>query len=68
MFSIIRQGSKVRWSNQGKGVPPPLHLDVVAIEKGAFGVVAIEKGANFTFTDCIRSFCDIVSLKLRSIL
>ena len=26
-----------KWSNPGKGVAPSLHLDVVAIEKGAFG-------------------------------
>ena len=26
----------VKWSKPGKGVGPPLHLSVVAIEKGAF--------------------------------
>ena len=35
-LSIIRYVSKVKWSNLGKGVAPPLHLGVVAIEKGAF--------------------------------
>ena len=35
--SIISYRSRVKWSNPGKGVaPPPLHLGVVAIEKGAF--------------------------------
>ena len=28
--------SRVKWSNQGKGKHPPLHLGVVVIEKGAF--------------------------------
>ena len=27
-----------KWSNPGKGVAPSLHLSVVAIEKGAFGL------------------------------
>ena len=27
---------KSKWNNLGKGVAPPLHLSVVAIEKGAF--------------------------------
>ena len=36
-LSIIRYGSRVKWSNPGKGVAPPLHLGVVAIEKGALG-------------------------------
>ena len=36
-LSIIRYISRVKWSNPGKGVTPPLHLGVVAIEKGAFG-------------------------------
>ena len=35
-LSIIRYGSRVKWSNLGKGVVPSLHLGVVAIEKGAF--------------------------------
>ena len=34
--SIIRYGSRVKWSNPGKGVAPSLHIGVVAIEKGAF--------------------------------
>ena len=33
---LIRYVSRVRWSNLGKGVGPPLHLVVVATEKGAF--------------------------------
>ena len=35
-FSIIRYVSRVKWSNPGKRVASPLHLDIVAIEKGAF--------------------------------
>ena len=48
-LSIIRYGSRVKWSNPEKGVAPPLHLGVVAIEKGAFGPISA-KVANFTFT------------------
>ena len=32
----IRYVSRLKWSNQGKGVAPSLHLGVVAIERGAF--------------------------------
>ena len=39
----------VKWSNPGKGVAPFLHLSVVAIEKGAFGLPSTTV-ANFTFT------------------
>ena len=42
-FSIIR----VKWSNPGKGVVPPLHCSVVAIEKRAFRS-PLTKVANFT--------------------
>ena len=35
-LSIIRQWSRVKWSNPRKGEAPSLHLGVVAIEKGAF--------------------------------
>ena len=36
-LSIIRHVSRVKWCNPGKGVASsPLHLGVVAIEKGAF--------------------------------
>ena len=44
-----KEGSRVKWSNPGNGVAPPLHLDVVVIEKGAFGYPRL-KGDNFTFT------------------
>ena len=33
-LSIIRYGSRVKWSNPGKGVVPSLHLGAIAIEKG----------------------------------
>ena len=36
-LSIIRLASRVKWSNPGKELRPPLHLGVVAIKKGAFG-------------------------------
>ena len=35
-LSIIRYGWRVKWNNPGKGVASPLHIGVVAIEKGAF--------------------------------
>ena len=35
-LSDIRYVSRVKWSNPGKELRPPLHLSVVAIEKGAF--------------------------------
>ncbi len=42
-LSIIWYRSRVKWSNSGKGVAPPLHIGVVAIEKGAFGSLTGEK-------------------------
>ena len=36
-LSIIWYGSRVSGAIQGKGYAPPLHLYVLAIEKGAFG-------------------------------
>ena len=47
-LSIIRYGSRVKWSNPKKGVHPPLHLGLVVIEKGAFGSPSTMV-ANFTF-------------------
>ena len=47
-LSIIRQGSRVKWRNPGKGVAPSLHLGVVAIEKGTFGSPSTMV-ANFTY-------------------
>ena len=46
-LSIIRYGSRVKWSNPGKGVVPSLKLGVVAIEKGVFGS-PLTTVANFT--------------------
>ena len=37
-LSIIRYGSRVSESIQGKEWHPSLHFSVVAIEKGAFGL------------------------------
>ena len=47
-LSNIRYVSRVKWSNPGKGVAPPLHLGVVAIEKGAFWSPSTTV-ANFTY-------------------
>ena len=47
-LSNIRYISRVKWGNPGKGVCPPLHLSVVAIEKGAFWSPSTTV-ANFTF-------------------
>ena len=58
-LSIIRLGSRVKWSNPEKGVAPPQHLDVVAIEKGAF-VSPSTKVTNFSFTYFIMHvYCGI---------
>ena len=46
-LSIIKYISRVKWSNPGKRVAPPLHLDVVAVEKGAF-LSPLTKGDNCT--------------------
>ena len=46
-LGIIRYGLRVKWSNPGNGVAPPIHLIVVAIEKGAFGS-PLTTVANFT--------------------
>ena len=52
-LSIIRYGSRVKQSNPGKEQRPPLHIGVVAIEKGAFGLPSTMV-ANFTYylTNC----------------
>ena len=34
--NIIRYGSRVSWTVQGMELCPPLHLDVISLEKGAF--------------------------------
>ena len=46
---------RVKWSNSGKGVAPPFHLGVVAIEKGAFGSPST-KCANFIYYWCHLSW------------
>ena len=48
-LSIIRYGSRVKGSNPEKWVAHPLHLCVVAIEKGAFGSPST-KGRQLYFT------------------
>ena len=53
-LSILRYGSRVKWSNLEKGVAPPQHLVVVAIENGAFRSLSTTV-ANFTFYWPIRS-------------
>ena len=51
-LSIIRYRSRVKWNNPGKGVAPSLHLCVVAIKKGAFGLSSTNV-ANFTYFSSI---------------
>ena len=46
---------KVKWSDSGKGVAPPLHLHIVAIEKGAFESPST-KVANFTYFTSYTSY------------
>ena len=40
-LSIIKYGSRVKWSNPGKGVVPSLHFGIVASEKGACVCVCV---------------------------
>ena len=47
-LSIIKYGSRVKWTIQGKEHPSPLYLGVVAIEKEAFGSSSTTVG-NFTY-------------------
>ena len=55
--SITRRTSKIKWSNLGKGVAPHQHLDVVAIEKGAFTSPSTTV-ANFTlYVFCFKQLC-----------
>ena len=49
-LSIIRYESRVKWSNPRNGVVHPLHLGVVAIEKGAFGL-PLTTVVNFTYLE-----------------
>ena len=51
VLSMVRYGSRVKWSNTGKGVVPcpALPLDVIAIEKGVIRLPSITV-ASFTFT------------------
>ena len=55
-LSIIRYASKVKWSNPGNGLHPPLHLSVVAIERGVFGSPS-NAVANFTFLMLYSYWC-----------
>ena len=61
-LNIIRYGSRVKWTNQGKGVVPPhTHLGVVATEKGAFGPSSIMV-TNFT---CSLTILGNLCIKIR---
>ena len=54
-LSVIRYVSRVKWSNPRKGVVPHQHLDVVAIEKGAFWSYSTTV-ANYFLSDIICNF------------
>ena len=66
VLSIIRYGSKVKWSNQGKGVTPSATPWSFSYCKGVFWSPSITV-ANFTFTyifaDFPNSFFQSVSLR-----
>ena len=47
-LGIIKYGSIIKWSSPGKRVPPSQNLDVVAIEKEAFGLPSTMV-VNFTY-------------------
>ena len=55
----VRIKGKVEQSREG--VAPPLHLGVVAIEKGTFGLPSTIV-ANFTFTICICACVRSISI------
>ena len=54
-LSNIGYLSRLKWSNPGKGIAPPLYLDVVAIEKGAFGLPSTT-GTKFTYFLLLRQY------------
>ena len=54
--SCIRYVSTVKWSNQGNGVAPFLHFDVVAIERGAFESFSTAV-TNFTYFAMSKQEC-----------
>ena len=47
-LSIIRYGSKIKWSNSGNGVVPSLHHGFLAIEKGALRLLPVVYPHTFT--------------------
>ena len=54
-LSLIRYGSRVKWSNPGKGEAPSPNPDVVAVGKGAFRS-PLTTVANFTYLIILFSF------------
>ena len=64
---IIKYVSRVSGTIQGMEYRPPLHLGVVAIEKGAFGSPST-KVANFTFTYIYIYIVGWVSIPASSVL
>ena len=63
MFSIIKKGSRVKWSNPGNEVTSSPHLFVVAIEKGAFGSPSTEVTI-FSFTIYIYIYIYIIYIRV----
>ena len=61
-LSIIRYGSRVKWSNPENEVVHSQHIVVVAIEKGAFESPST-KGDNFTLLTrvWIKVFCSLLA-------
>ena len=53
-LNIIRQGSRVRWSNPGKGVAPSPTPWYSSYQKGSL-LVTFDKGPNFTFYYIIQT-------------
>ena len=49
--TIIRYKSRQKWVNPGKEYCCPLHLGVVVVDKGAFGLPLITVANNFTKMD-----------------
>ena len=56
---------RVKWRNPEKGVEPPLHLGVVVIEKGTFGLPSTTV-ANLTFYMSAHWFAEIYGTTILS--
>ena len=66
-LSNLRYGSTVKWSNLGKGVPPPLHLSVVTKEKETSGQPWLRRPTYYIYTCVFVCVSTAISLKKTAI-